>query len=50
MEIKLLIKLKEFQKRKKKYLEKDIYLGQKIIDDLRLKTENYWWSKIIIII
>ena len=34
---------------KKKYLEKDIILTalrHNITDDLRLKEENYWWSKI----
>ena len=29
--------------KKKKYLEKDLYLQkQNSIDDLRLKKENYW--------
>ena len=35
---------------KKNYLNKYIYiypeLRQKIIDDLRLKEDNNWWSKI----
>ena len=37
---------------KKKCLERDIFpeLRQKIIDDLRLKEEDYWWSKINVII
>ena len=37
------------KKMKKKYIEKDLYLRHKVIDDQRLKEENYWWSKIIII-
>ena len=35
---------------KEKYLGKEIYLRNEIIDDLRLKEENYWWSKVNIII
>ena len=33
---------------RQKYLEKNISLGlrQKVIHDIRLKKENYWWSEI----
>ena len=59
----MLIKLQEsktfhyrmiYKQMKKKYLEKDIYISpelrDKIIDNLTLKVENYWQSKINIIV
>ena len=61
LEIKLLIKLRvsktspqdnsetiEEEILKKRFLPSE--LRHKIIDDLRLKEKNYWWSKINIII